>query len=408
MFEVASEGDTLWIGNSLGVIRFERRTGDCTIFYQPGLTRQILPIEDGKVFTASDDGIWYFDGLTWSLLPIRGKDGDAVEALGIDQNGDFWLQGNNSRYPFTYRFKGHVPPLGEPWPADDVAVTARHDPFDCDWWHRLRSGFVTYRSPEECRQLIAARTALNQQNTYAQYAASSDGAVWWAGDALYRLAADGSTVSQIPLQTTYPSHIAADPNHGAWLATKQGLYFTDGNILQPVSIRLEGDTLSPASDLAIDTGGTVWIATQQGLQRFIPEGQHWSPGNEIQPREGPAALRIMGLAAAPDDTLWIYTDGSDPLWHYADGTLTSVSDPAACYWIFDPRSVLRVTCGLPARRSAFWIPVAAATPGRNIDPIPAECIGCRSDRMVQDTPSITRVSCWHSLRQSEMGGRCAL
>ena len=335
--DVVASDNTIWVGTSFGVVRLDPQTREYTAFGRPGMTGQILPIEDGKVFATNQEGLWYFDGYSWSRrLEFSNW---PVDMSGVDVNGDFWLEWTESRYQPAFRFEGHDPPRDKSWPGIYVEMSSRHAPFDCGWWRIYRSSTFTYRSLEECQRLVKAQAVINQIHAYGPFAADVDGTLWWANDTtLSHLAADGLMLSQFPVARNY--RLAADPKHGVWLATQEGLFFSGGKTLQHVSIGLEKHTLYPTGSIAIDTSGRVWTTKVHGLQRLDTHTQRWSRVDDALVGHLLNMINIEGLAAAVDGGVWIWgIRDRDILFHYDGRQITPLAPP-------DPR------CGsMPAMAS---------------------------------------------------------
>ncbi len=322
--DIMMDDNVLWIGTSFGVVRLDLQTRVHTLIKHPGAVYQILSSADGLIVGAKFDEYWYFDGQTWTQTRFKGSDELwSEEFVGVDVNGDLWLQAIvvAARSYRTLRFSGHIPPHAEQWVSVEEVLSNEHEPLDCSWWRVYHSSTFTYRSPEECQRLVKAQAVMNQQQVYGPFAADADGTVWWANDTtLYHLAADGSTLAHFPVSETH--RLIADPSHGVWLASQEGLFFADGKTIEPISIGLEKYTLYPTENVAIDTSGKVWATSTHGLQQLDTNTQRWSLVDDARLNGMLSKTNLRGLAAAPDGGVWIATE-QDVLIHYADKVITT-------------------------------------------------------------------------------------
>jgi hypothetical protein len=157
--------------------------------------------------------------------------------MGIDANGDLWLQANVGRSWFAFYVSGHIPPHEGPWiPKYLDSPIFPYDPTECSSWQALAIFSYTYRSLDECRRYAAAKSVLEQRKLRGYFVVESNGAIWLQSeDQLLRLAADGSTHPQGPLFEG--SGLAPDPQGGIWVVSHDGLFHVTESTWQSIPLK---------------------------------------------------------------------------------------------------------------------------------------------------------------------------
>jgi streptogramin lyase len=334
VFDVARGEQFMWIGTSFGVVRLDPATRTYTSYDQLGHTLRVFPMADDAVYAGTTQGVYYFDGQGWSHVTFTSTYpilSDPVTAFGLDTQGDLWMLGYASRASLLYHLTGHVPPA-DPWapslPDSRVTPAPPTFPFEepaCDQWPTLATYTYGYRTPDECRHYHHAYTLLERRGGYGPYAAEADDSFWWvSGDQLLHLSAADSVLSTHSL--TNPGRLATDPQHGVWIAANDEglLYATDAGV-QQVSIGLEKYTLFPPLNLAIDTQGTVWVATERGLQQLSADEQHWQLKNNNLGNNQSSSLPLRDLIAASESGVWL--SDVQQLVHYDGHNLVTAPPP---------------------------------------------------------------------------------
>jgi ligand-binding sensor domain-containing protein len=118
--------------------------------------------------------------------------------------------------------------------------------------------------------------------------------------------------------------IAPDPEHGVWLGTDRGLLYSDGETIREISLAPDQPTLRPhPRNLAIDTQGTAWIVTAQGVQQLPAHGSRWQDVTDFGLGPGINEWPLGTIAAAREGGIWA-THGGD-LWRFGGSTTTPLT-----------------------------------------------------------------------------------
>lgn len=330
VFDVARGEQFMWVGTSFGVVRLDPVTRTYTSYDQLGPALRVFPIADDAVYAGTSQGVYYFDGQSWSRVAFTSTYpiwSNSVTAFGLDAQGDLWMLDYASRASRLYRLTGHVPPAA-PWnaalPDSGVTPAPALFPFDrpdCDNWPVLATFTYGYRTLDECRHYRHAYTLLERRGGYGPYAAEADDSFWWvSNDQLLHLSATDSVLSTRPLSTS--SRLAPDPQHGVWIAAYDaGLFYATDADIQHVSIGLEKYTLYTPFSLAIDPQGTTWATTSSGVQQLSVDRQRWQLADNDKVIAQPSSLPFYLLTTASTEGIWLAN--SQELWHYDGRNLTA-------------------------------------------------------------------------------------
>ena len=147
--------EVLWIGNAFGVVQFDLKTRTVMRFDPIGRLENLLPTGQGQAFAATQHGLFFFDGASWtrvSLSTTPPYDPSFVGGMGLDLNGDLWIWVTSGRNSLSYHFLGHVPPSNAPW--RNIEGDISRGPYQgnlCQEWHTLSEADFTFSSPEGCQ-----------------------------------------------------------------------------------------------------------------------------------------------------------------------------------------------------------------------------------------------------------------
>ena len=329
VYALAMERGTLWAGTSFGIWRIDPSTGAYIADQTQGQTQQLLPVDDG-VWAVGRDSLYYFDGQTWIKTGFDFGPLSFVGAsytLGMDPAGDMWLSYYAYRSFVVASYPGHVARAGVPWTNSRAPNASQSgDARECGYWQAVASGGYVYRSEAECQTLRSARQAISAiAPDYALLAIDADGSVWWTswatGSTLGHLLPDGSSTTQ-DLSAGRVYALAAEPTHGVWIATEQGLAFSDGASVRRVSLGLDAYTLrGTPRNIAVDTQGNAWVITSDGVYRLAANEARWRPVTDFGLQGDSKALPLGTIAAAREGGMWA-THGWD-VWRFGGASSTT-------------------------------------------------------------------------------------
>jgi hypothetical protein len=314
---------TLWAGTLFNITRLDLQTGAYSRYPTTSRVRLLLPVENGQALAAMDAGIFYFDGQLWSQARLS-RCSMGIDQMRIDGVGDLWLY-YNGRFPCSSHLSGHVPPASDDWREIDYSKASGSGV--CEQWPAATSltwltprppnfsGFAlveTHVSVDDCLKLRAAKAKIRHPS--ASVAVDADQSVWYAQDrVLWHLT--GSRAITLPLPGVQIYALAADPRHGVWIGTDQGLAYSDGITfdypLADLDTRLFYGT---PRRIAVDAKGVVWVDLQdngevRSFSDAIPRWRHVK-------NDGINIHDIRAITAAPGGGFWA-TRGWD-LWKSND------------------------------------------------------------------------------------------
>jgi ligand-binding sensor domain-containing protein len=324
------DGRWLWVAMPEGLVRLDLRTltftrlghVDAESGFSLAQVRALLLGPQGCLWAFGGDTVRYCAnplgiGGYWQFVHEYSGFQAAIDADGNLRT--YFYGGRHGRSEFIRLYKGHQPPLGE---AEYISSYDSKLPptSDCAHWFSTSSNQGQrdpYQSPDECRKLVAWRERLAAQfgpGYMESVSLALDGdAVWFfkqRGRAsgfgqydLLRLDDEGRSLT-VPWNFAPPGPntllVADVARTGVWVGTPDGLFFSDGTSVHKVYFGpADAVTTRPrVLELARDSTGGLWAATEEGLFRLDEETDRW------QLTEIKQAVRV-----APDDAggLWAAT-----------------------------------------------------------------------------------------------------
>ena len=328
VFALWIDRDMLWAGTSFGVWRVNLQTGGLTAYDEIGATSKLLPIENGRLWAASDRGLFYFDGQKWTM-PIRNKE---VTQLGVDYDGNLWVF-YSIRFPAYTHFSGHIPPASGPWQESNSGLSK--ESADCQQWQTSTTGSYMHQSHAECQALNQARQAVSKiTKEHALLTTDADQSTWWATNSTLGYLSTGYSTT-LALSVDKVHALAPDPVHGVWIATDQGLAYSDGSALRWMPLSLDICTFAgTAHDIIVDYKGTAWVQTSGRLRTLSPNQDKWQPVTDLGLTGQDADRPVRAMIADPSGGIWA-SHGYD-LWRFGGSTsIPPVTFPAPNCYLYD-------------------------------------------------------------------------
>jgi ligand-binding sensor domain-containing protein len=353
LFALQTVGNDLWAGTWRGVVRFTPRTGKRVLYGEMGGTPTLLPLGNGHLWASAANGLYYFDGNQW-INTRRWSDDQPIyngpPKLGVDRNGDLWTQRYLGHRSYCYAdscFPGHTPPQVAPSEFECYRSPANWGPtIDCQEWQAVTTGSYTHRSPGECAALNRARQAVDKiTHESVMLAIDADQSIWWANQVeLVHLFSGKMTKLALP---PYSLHaLAPDPVHGVWVATDQGLGYSDGKTIRWMPLGVDACTLPGfPDDMTVDAQGTMWAITRAALRAMSPNETSWRTVMEFDLAGKEADQSWRSVAAARDGGIWAIQGCH--LWRFDGVSIASkvrlpeslcsagylVADPSGDVWV---------------------------------------------------------------------------
>jgi ligand-binding sensor domain-containing protein/signal transduction histidine kinase len=299
----------LWLGTQSGVVRFDGVRA-APLVVPPG--QELPSTAVGALLAARDGTLWIgtFDGLaSWNngrltVYPALAQ--QTVLALVEGRDGTVWAGGFGSPTGKLCAIRsGNATCYGDDGSLGAV-VPSLYEDTDGNLWVGAATGVWRWNPGSPTRYL--ARPVPNSQAfTPGDHGAGAMLAV----DSVYQLA--GGKFVNYPLQGA-PSPLTArtvlrDRNGGLWIGTQaHGIVHSFGGktFLFTQADGLTGDLVVALFE---DREGTIWVATQKGLDQF-----RQSPVGSLSENAGFSSATPTSILAARDGSVWIGTAGGLNRW----------------------------------------------------------------------------------------------
>ncbi|VAX33842.1 hypothetical protein MNBD_NITROSPIRAE01-1283 [hydrothermal vent metagenome] len=316
---LAAEGNILWIGTSNGLIRFDRKKEEPTVFNvkKSGLLSNVIvsitPDKKGNVWIGTyGGGLARFDGRTWEVFTPYGYGqksyGESWTAYGPKEGlGDLWVydllfEPDGSMWVATWKGASHSKKEGFlTYTMDDGLVdkwvyTLEREASGVLWFGTEgginRFDGTTWQSWTHQDGLGAAITqVLERPKKEAPYTEDED----------HHLQSGREN------QETNPNYVvssAIGPKGYKWFGTwGSGLSRFDGKTFLNFTTKdgLAGNIINA---IEVDASGMMWIGTNKGVSRF--DGQHFT---NFTKQEGLLGDYVFAIAIDPDGHKWFGTFG---------------------------------------------------------------------------------------------------
>jgi ligand-binding sensor domain-containing protein/tRNA A-37 threonylcarbamoyl transferase component Bud32 len=231
---------------------------------------------DGRLWAASDDGMWIFQGtITTHVTSEQGLPLGAARAVAFARDGSTWIGtdaglanyvGTKVTTVFTTANAGlHDDTVDHLLAAADGSVWVATD---SDLSRRLPSGQWQHYGPGNPFQDDVTVNALAQD---------ANGAIWvaTAGEGVYRFADEAWTqllpaVGGVKLPSTEVLCVTPARDGSVWFGTaRAGAARFDGSTWQAFTVA-EGLINPTVHDIYVDSAGVVWFATSGGVTAYRP------------------------------------------------------------------------------------------------------------------------------------------
>ncbi|MBL8115021.1 MAG: response regulator [Acidobacteria bacterium] len=270
----------VWIGTiGAGLCRY-RQDSFRHVTGKEGLSDQriwrIAEARDGSnVWLATDKGVNGYDGHSFTHLPVLSPTGkDQIHSVYVAKDGTLWI---GTATAGIYHYDGarltHVVP-------EDGASFGRVWSFAEDseggLWIGSATGAVRWDGT------FFTRPSELQNSAFYDLTAGPDGAVWFARRKGGVLRLSGRSLTRLdpagPIGKAEVNRLYFDPHGRLWIGTRTGIAVHDGGQLFFID---EDDGLSNplVFSLSPDSLGSVWAATEKGLNRVT-----LGPGKDAVPR----------------------------------------------------------------------------------------------------------------------------
>jgi len=305
----------LWLGTESGLLRFD---GVRAVPWQPppgqrlpsNVVRSLLAARDGTLWIGTDQGL-----ASWKNGQLTRHDelsGTPISKLTEDREGSIWMARFLDRWTLCQVHKAGVTCYGEDGGPGAGALGIYEDRAGVLWvgtddglW-RWKPGRTFYSLPGE-------------PNGIQGISEDNDGSLLIAKAGAIRRLVNGQAVVANPFPwSTEPVQalrLLRDRDGGLWAGTStRGLIHIHDGITDVFS-RTDGLSSEAITAIFEDREGTIWVATDDGLDRF-----HESPVVSYSVTQGLSTSRVASVLASTDGSLWVAT--FDNLNRLTNGQLT--------------------------------------------------------------------------------------
>ena len=266
----------------------------------------------GAIWAGSVNGLFRFDGHTWSRVALPASGRESVVAVREDAHGGMWAVGPQAVFRRPSREA-----------AFDIVTRVI---VASNVWQGLsmdRDGRMWTTDFEHGARLLNATAPPSAWRSWrawgVQILHDSTGTMWVAtrGQGLWRIPGPESTqaprviTSRDGLVSDAVQAIIEDRDGNLWIGTPAGLQ------------RLSPHRVTPVRDLGVvrtieaTADGAVWVGTSAGLSRVMASGRR-----TLTPRDGMPGRVVLTLHADRAGGLWVATERG--VSRYADGRFTPI------------------------------------------------------------------------------------
>ncbi len=326
---VAVEGNYIWIGRDNDLARFDKITGQMTLYPIGSRVNAIAIDNNGVKWVGTDGGLIRFDDNNWTVYDSNnsGLPGYYVSSIAIDANGVKWIGTTN-------------------YSSSDGGGLASFDDHNWTVFNKSNSGLPT----NWVTAIAIDNNGVKWIGTFWEGLARFDGKSWTVynksnsdlpHNRVNAIAIDDDDVKWIGTGysdgglarfddsnwTIYnPSNpiftIAIDNSGVKWIGT-YGLVRFDGSNWTVYKVDNSGLPQNYIESLAIDSDNVVWIGApnphEGGITRF--DGRNWAGYSANVP-----ANQILSIAIDSDNVKWLgigtngYSNSKDRLVSFSDGS----------------------------------------------------------------------------------------
>ncbi len=280
----------------VGSTRFESRDFP----YKPRTIDYLSLSEDrlGRVLASFDCGIARFENGRWRILSrSNGLSEYTVQSVLVDREGLVWLglSGHGLRKWLAYGEWEH-------WTSADGllsnvvwAITRDHEG---RLWVADEVG-LSFMAPGSATFRHWSAPGIEACHTRS-VAESKDGFLWVGAADGHLIQIDSSTLRGRQFTFSHIYRIFVDSKDRVWLATREGLFVTEGNHSRFRRVRDEVLESREFFDVAQGRDGRVWFASDNGL--YVLDGLRWK---HLDLRQEKLGHRFEDLAMDKDGSLWL-------------------------------------------------------------------------------------------------------
>ena len=320
---MAEEGNFMWIGTDVGLVRINKATGSTTFYNTansglPNNNIYAIAIDSNgdKWIGTLFGGIAKFNGSTWTVYNTgnSGLPDNYIRAIAIDTNGDKWISTWNSNSGNLAYGNGVTKFDGTTWMTynssnsglPDNDITAITIDSNGDKWIGTMNGGVAKFNGSTWTVYTTSNSGL-PSNSIQDIAIDANGDKWigtWSNGGVAKF--NGSTwtvytTSNSGLPSNSIRAIAIDTNGDKWIGTGGGVAKFNGSTWTVYNTSNSGLPSNGIGVIAIDNNGDKWIHTGGGLVKF--NGSTWTVYNTSN--SGLPDNSIRAIAIDNNGNKWI-------------------------------------------------------------------------------------------------------
>jgi signal transduction histidine kinase/ligand-binding sensor domain-containing protein len=307
----------LWLGTEFGLLRFD---GVRAVPWQPPARENLRSSDIRSLQGARDGRLWIgtFSGLaSWKdgkLTYYPELDGQVIEALLEDREGTIWVAGWTPSVGRLCKIEsGNTQCYGEDGRFGS-GVTAIYEDSGGNLWAGAMTGLwrwkpgppTIYRMPDPANRI------------YSLIESGDGGMLIAKTSGIIKLRNGKAEAYPLPAGLQFPPHrLLRDHNGGLWIGALRDsglLHIHEGRTDR--FTQAEGLSNESVTSLFEDREGNIWVATDEGLDRFrdfaIPT---------FSDQQGFSSRGIFSILAARDGSLWLGASNGLNRWNKGQITI---------------------------------------------------------------------------------------
>ena len=317
-------GGNIWVGTTVGLHRFTRRT--LTPLEDVGFVLAVQPWDEGRVLAGTTNGLVSLDGESGRWIQTRlGPAMPDIRSLYRDPSGTLWVGASDGVWRFS---GGRLSRVQLPSRSDMLVLSISPDRRGGLW---LGDGEWLYRWDGTTLEPLSLPVSAAGLTRLTSVRSDRSGRVWlgFDGKAIGRLELNGEfrmlgANEGFETSPNVTLHAAYEDGEGVvWLGTSAGLHRLSGGRAASVG-RAQGLPNDRVWAITEDRQRRLWLSLDQGLVRIARDEIAHAIADPSYRMRYQTYDPLDGLAGAPLGIINAVSDQDGGLWFVRGGGMTRV------------------------------------------------------------------------------------